>query len=232
MADIAIGIDQSLTSAGLVAINVETCEVVHAKVLRSKPGPDRFTILYEGYIAFFILMQDTLGHTVRQTIREHHAFGSEYGREAMGAAAAIVDMAHWDKFKKGLPHAATTQVKKFCGASKKDQMRLKAFQKWGVEFKSNDEVDAYVLARIGRGLYVSQADHLQYEQDVLDQIKDNEWPPQPTPTSSSSRSKMAASSVSRTRRVLRPSPEPSAKPSTTGTKSASGRSVRVRSIKR
>lgn len=231
---VAIGIDQSLTASGLVAIDIETCEVVHSFVLRSKPGPDRYTKIYEAYIAFFILMVDTLGHEVVQVVRENHAFSSKYGREAMGAAAAIADMAIWDKFNKAAPEVVIQQLKKFAGKGnmKKDEVRLAIYKKWGVEFKSNDECDAYVLARIARGLYVGPADHLAYEQEVLAKIKDNQWAPQQTPTSQSSRSKMDPSSESRTRRVRRRSPEPSPRPSTTATRSGSGRSVRVRSTKR
>lgn len=233
MADVVIGIDQSLTAAGIVAIDVDTAKVVHSTVIRSKPGPDRYTKLYEGYMSFFILIDHTLGHTVRQIIRENHAFGSEYGREAMGAAAAICDMAIWDHFKRGSPSAVIQQLKKFAGNGKmkKDEVRLAVYKKWDQEFKSNDEVDAYVLARIARGLYVdpSTVNHLAYEREVLDKIKDNEWPPQ---TSKSSRPEKSPSSGSSPTPALRRLRRPSPTPSTTTGRSSSGPSGRVRSTRR
>jgi crossover junction endodeoxyribonuclease RuvC len=42
-------------------------------------------------------------------------------------------------------------VKKFCtgkGNAKKEDMKLWAYKKWGIEFPANDEVDAYVLAKL------------------------------------------------------------------------------------
>lgn len=36
------------------------------------------------------------------------------------------------------------------GAAKKDEVRLEAYKKWGVEHPSNDAVDAYVAAQFGR----------------------------------------------------------------------------------
>jgi crossover junction endodeoxyribonuclease RuvC len=43
-------------------------------------------------------------------------------------------------------------LKKFVtgkGNAPKDLMRVEAYKRWGVEFKTNDEVDAYSLARMG-----------------------------------------------------------------------------------
>lgn len=40
-------------------------------------------------------------------------------------------------------------LKKFVGAKQKEDVKLNVFKRWGFEHKSNDAVDAYVLARIG-----------------------------------------------------------------------------------
>lgn len=50
---------------------------------------------------------------------------------------------------------APTQLKKFvCGKgnAKKEEVKLGAFKRWGVEFKTSDETDAYVLAKVGEAL--------------------------------------------------------------------------------
>lgn len=48
---------------------------------------------------------------------------------------------------------APQSLKKFIGAKKKDEMRLGVFQKWHVQFKTNDEVDAYALRKIGEAIF-------------------------------------------------------------------------------
>lgn len=42
-----------------------------------------------------------------------------------------------------------TTLKKFIGANKKDEVMMKVFKRWGFEARTNDQADAYALARAG-----------------------------------------------------------------------------------
>ena len=55
------------------------------------------------------------------------------------------------------------------GNAKKDEVRLEVYKRWGFEAPTNDEVDAYVLARIGLA-YLGYDDKLIKPQ--LEVIKD------------------------------------------------------------
>ncbi len=64
------------------------------------------------------------------------------------------------------------RLKKFAcgkGNAKKDEIRLAVYKRWGFEAPTNDEVDAYVLARIGLA-YLGYDDKLIKPQ--LEVIKD------------------------------------------------------------
>ena len=59
-----------------------------------------------------------------------------------------------------------TSIKAFItkGGAKKDEMRLAAYKKWGIEHSSNDAVDAYVMAQFGRAV-------LGVEKITVEQLK-------------------------------------------------------------
>lgn len=56
---------------------------------------------------------------------------------------------------------APTQVKKYAGAALKQDLKLAVFKRWQFEHRSDDVVDAYVLAQIGRGVWASKHGHPQ-----------------------------------------------------------------------
>lgn len=63
--------------------------------------------------------------------------------------------------QKGVPliEVAPTQLKKFAcgkGNAKKDEIRLAVFKNWQQEFKSHNEVDAFVLAKIAEAICVEE----------------------------------------------------------------------------
>lgn len=65
-------------------------------------------------------------------------------------------------------------VKKFAtgkGNTKKDEMVLPIFRKWGFENKSDNVRDAYVLAQIAMALSGHDAGLLSYQHEVIENIK-------------------------------------------------------------
>jgi len=69
-------------------------------------------------------------------------------------------------------------VKKFAtgkGTAKKEDMAVAIYKRWNKEFGTNDEADAYVLAKIGEayhpGLYVEGLTAFQHE--VIDKLRND-----------------------------------------------------------
>ncbi len=65
------------------------------------------------------------------------------------------------------------QLKKFVtgkGSGGKDKVILHAYKKWGVEFDTNDECDAYCLCKIGEA-YKKKMKLPKYQKEVIDKMK-------------------------------------------------------------
>ena len=66
------------------------------------------------------------------------------------------------------------RLKKFAcgkGNAKKDEVRLEVYKRWGFEAPSNDEVDAYVLARIGLAYLGYDTDLIKPQLEVIQALK-------------------------------------------------------------
>lgn len=66
-----------------------------------------------------------------------------------------------------------TTLKKFIGANKKDEVMMKVYKRWGFEAKTNDQADAYVLARIGVNL-IGAAAMSKEDKATLSKLKNDE----------------------------------------------------------
>lgn len=67
----------------------------------------------------------------------------------------------------GWQEVAPTQVKKYACAKLKEDLKVEVFKRWGFEHRSNDVIDAYVLARIARALAVHDGSLIRPQQEVL-----------------------------------------------------------------
>lgn len=82
---------------------------------------------------------------------ENYSFASEFNREMMAELGAIIRW-HLVDFTPYVFNVAPGTLKKFTtgkGSSKKDQMAMHVFKRWGKELNNNDEVDAYAMYRLG-----------------------------------------------------------------------------------
>jgi hypothetical protein len=48
---------------------------------------------------------------------------------------------------------------------------MNVYKKWGVEFSSSDEADAFVLAKIGQALLGGNEDLTKYQAEVIDELR-------------------------------------------------------------
>ena len=97
--------------------------------------------------------------------------GSRYGREAAGELGGVIRRA---LYLQGSTYVVVppASLKKFAakGNAKKDEVRLEVYKRWGVEFETNDEVDAYVLARIAYAKFHGD-DLIKRQQEVIDKLE-------------------------------------------------------------
>jgi crossover junction endodeoxyribonuclease RuvC len=159
-----VGIDPS-TKTGLVII--ENKQVVFAKEItsKSKEDPHRFI---------------DIATQIREHITESDIIcieGFSYGSKGKGVSTQYG--IGWEIRSELIRHGfsfydvAPSSVKKFAtgkGNTKKDEMVLPIYKKWGFESNSDNIRDAFVLAMFGKGLRDS-AKLTDYQKDSLKKMK-------------------------------------------------------------
>lgn len=156
-----VGIDPSLTSTGVVILN-DDAEIIDSMVI--KPKKKDAARLIEIELALWELLPNNVA-------LEGYAMGSRYGREAAGELGGVIRRA---LYLQGSTYVVVppASLKKFAakGNAKKDEVRLEVYKRWGVEFETNDEVDAYVLARIAYAKFHGD-DLIKRQQEVIDKLE-------------------------------------------------------------
>ena len=139
-----MGLDLSLTSTGLVLL--QDAETVESTTVSSRfKGEARLADIREKITTAVKL------HRPQLVVLEGYAFGRPNQMAALGELSGVVKCSLFEMGQHYLV-VPPTRVKKFAtgrGNAKKDEVRLEVYKRWGFEAPSNDEVDAYVLARIG-----------------------------------------------------------------------------------
>lgn len=145
-----LGIDQSLTSTGLIVLN-DKVEIVHQELVETKVKD--FDLEIERLIhiknkVWVIAKQ----FNIEKAYMEGFSFKSKgHSLFQLGGIGYLIRELFYDK-KIPLFIVEPTKLKKFVtgkGQCKKELILLKVFKKWGIEFDSNDLADAYSLARYG-----------------------------------------------------------------------------------
>ncbi len=87
------------------------------------------------------------------TVIEGYGFSNANSLATLVEYGTILRLVLLDRAFKFLELPPTT-LKAFVGkgSAKKDEVRLLAFKRWGVEHASNDAVDAYVAAQVARAI--------------------------------------------------------------------------------
>jgi crossover junction endodeoxyribonuclease RuvC len=143
------GIDQSLTSTGIVVIQGN--RVVAEEQIPFPEEPD-YGHLDSMYRKFWELFDS-----------KYTAYGFEgYAFAAKGnTLTRLVELGTMIRYAAYVAHTspvyifAPQNLKKFVAGKifKKDETRLEVFKRWGYEAKSNDLVDAYAIARYTQAIY-------------------------------------------------------------------------------
>ena len=147
--DFYIGIDASLTSTGIVVL--DGMEQIYSKAIISSKvkGTERLRDLKKKtkeYMANFVLAQDI------PVFLENYSFGSVMGGRtfSIGEWGGVLRVL-LDEMGFKVTGIAPTMLKKFAtgkGNSKKEQMLLQTFKRYGQEFDNNDLCDAFCMAML------------------------------------------------------------------------------------
>ena len=143
---LSLGIDLSLTGTGLSVLDGDKLVFSECYKPKNKSGPDRLI---------------EIRHKVSETIDKYqpgliclegYSFGSR-GR-AVFQTGELGGLIRVLLHKSGIKWIEITpsQVKKFAtgmGNCGKDIVLQQVYKRWGMEFKTSDEADAFILAKIG-----------------------------------------------------------------------------------
>lgn len=177
--DVVVGIDASLTGFGLCSFGVstKTGEIEHQlwRYTSKLKGVERLGDIRDWFterLCYEVAAQGDLAHVSM----EGYAWGSRFNREVMGELGGVVKLALLDHCTQRLSRAVPTALvppptlKKFTagsGNAKKEQMIMAVYKKWGVDTNSNDEADAYSLARVSAAIVGLTEPAFDYEREVI-----------------------------------------------------------------
>lgn len=168
-----VGIDPSANGTGLAALDLEGNLIATQRLHYDLTGVQRLVSIQKG-VADFLGSRGGVVHVVMEGYAfdagrggsQSHKLGEVGGAIKLVLASVLPEPVCFPS----IPVAS--QVKKYClgaGNAKKEQMLKGVFKKWGADLDTNDEADAYTLARIGLGLLIGS--ELAYERDVLNAMQ-------------------------------------------------------------
>ncbi len=135
-----LGLDLSLNHVGWAVLKSDNWAT--GLVLPKEKGTARLREIREG------IFQVVITHKVSRAALEGYAYGRVFRAHDMGEVGGVVRLELFDN-KIPFEIVAPPTLKKFVtgsGRAKKEQMLLKIYKKWGREFDSTDEAEAFAVA--------------------------------------------------------------------------------------
>lgn len=167
--DVVVGLDPSLTAYGVTLMSAHETDTFATWVVK----PPMRGIKRLAFIRQYILTL-LINHDVSRIVMEGYSYGSVGQAHKAGELGAAVKLGLWDA---GLaqPHTmAPTSLKKFAtgaGNTKKSEMLLHVFKRWGVEFDDDNAADSYALARVAHLLLGFDPDEVpKFQQECLSKL--------------------------------------------------------------
>ena len=171
---VAIGIDQSLTGFAFTAVSVENPSNYETWVYRS---PFNGVQRLDDIQTFMFEKLEYLANkkcNITEIAMESPFLGSPstLPLSELAAAVKLFLYTHFD----GTPNLRTPLVvppmtlKKYAtgkGTSKKQEMLLQMYKRWGVEFNDDNAADSYALARLASGNTLGAV-----EAEIIEKLKD------------------------------------------------------------
>lgn len=162
-----IGIDPSLTGCAISVVN-QTGQFIESQRFENKlRGVERLVFIRDKVKD----MIEKYTENIEAAGIEGYARGARNRREEAGELGGILRVLLYENT---IPYfdIAPSQLKKFAagkGNVQKDHILLAVYKKWGVEFHTNDEADAFVAAQVVRTM-MEPVETLVYEKEVLKKL--------------------------------------------------------------
>lgn len=167
-----MGIDPSLSSTGLIVLANGSGEVVFHTAIKSKEnGPARWLEIEDSIRDIIKKLKPNL------VCIEGYGFNSHSGNVQAELGGIIRRRLYKDCIY--YIEVAPNQLKKFAsgkGNTQKEFMPLEVHKRWGVQFPTHDETDAYVLARIAEAIELALQDesnlkrYTQFQQEIIREL--------------------------------------------------------------
>jgi crossover junction endodeoxyribonuclease RuvC len=163
-----VGIDPS-TKTGMVIIDGN--EIVLGEEVKTKETQDPYRFIEIAEMIVRRLVHHSVSYTDNICIE-----GFSYGSKGAGVSTqyGIGWLIRAELIRNGYTYheVAPGALKKFAtgkGNTKKDEMVLPIYKKWGFEHSSDNVRDAYVLARIAKALH-DQEGLTEYQKEVMKKV--------------------------------------------------------------
>lgn len=171
-----IGIDPSLTGFAVTALSTQSRRYITWVYRSDLRGVERLRDIdrwLEARMWHLLRSRQVLDVAIEGgVVQSHSAF-------VLGELAGVVKVRLFrlplanGRFPVQVPPMS---LKKFVAGKgtgvKKNEMLLKTYRKWGVEFTDDNAADSYGLAQVVRYMVLPPMDVLAYETEVLEKLKD------------------------------------------------------------
>ena len=185
MSNEIIGIDSSVAGTGVAMLSSESIPCVFR--IDTKPQGFKHPLLRYRYIANTVLQRCKSYFGTTTQIKwgmEGYSMASKYGRlTELAEVAGLIKQVMFTHTGEYPIIIAPNTLKKFVtGKGKgvdKAHMLLAAYKKWGMEFDTHDEGDAFSVAKLIEALYYKDPkDLFQYERECVATLrKSHTWVP-------------------------------------------------------
>ncbi len=170
-----IGVDPSLSSTGIVVLTSDGRQTLHCCAVqpdrRLRP-PERWFLIASA------MLQAADEYGAGLLTIEGYGYASASG-VALGELGGVL---RYEAYRHGLRclEVAPVLVKKWAtgkGNAPKEQIMLAVYKRYGMEFGTDDECDAFVLAQIGAAFVAVEMDSRQldnyprHQQEVLQKLR-------------------------------------------------------------
>lgn len=139
-------------AVALICRNAKTGELETVLTTKIVP-PAQFTNNAFMQVAYVqkILEQFIVDHVPQLVVKEGEAFDAPMRAHDLGRAHQAIDLACYNTGRP-LIIVSPNSAKSYFGAAKKDEMRQKVYRKYGIEFPSPDECDAFALGKTAEAI--------------------------------------------------------------------------------
>lgn len=166
----AIGIDQSLTGFAIAIINCDNPEDYYVEVFKSKYSGVQRLVDIGNWMTETI---DTFVHGKIHDVAMEGTVLASHSALVLGELSALVKLElykRWDILPLQVPPMTLKKYATGKGNSKKQEMLMQIYKRWGVEFNDDNAADAYSLSRVAAKMHISDI-----EKSIIEQLEDPKY---------------------------------------------------------